>query len=65
MMGAAPRTGESFAEYFDWRCPLRVSDLLIPFFECVGFQALPREASSQKVHEHVTQRFQIVSSALL
>uniref|UniRef100_A0A0E9QSN7 Uncharacterized protein n=1 Tax=Anguilla anguilla TaxID=7936 RepID=A0A0E9QSN7_ANGAN len=27
-------------------------------------QALPRKASSQEVHEHVTQSFQVVSSAL-
>jgi hypothetical protein len=31
----------------------------------LGFYALPREASSQKVHEHVPERLQIVSPTLV
>lgn len=53
------------AQHLDRRVPLRLADLLVPFLQRVGLQPLPRQAAAQEVHEHVTQRLQVVSSALL
>lgn len=51
--------------HLDRRGSLCVADLLISFFKRISLQALPRQWTTQKVHEHVAERLQIVASRLL
>lgn len=53
-----------FAEHLYRSSSLRVADLLVPFLQGVCLQALPRQRASKEVHEHVTESFEIISSAL-
>lgn len=47
------------------RGALCVADLLISFFQRFSLEALPRQRTAQEVHEHVTQRLEVVASGLL
>ena len=58
------RTRVSFAQLPDRCTLLLVSDLLVLLFVRGRFETLPREASSQEVHEYVTKGFQIITAGL-
>ena len=41
---------------------LHLANLSIPVFDGVGFEALPRQTTPQKIHEHVSHRVYFVHS---
>mmetsp|Transcript_45656 Transcript_45656/g.128936 ORF Transcript_45656/g.128936 Transcript_45656/m.128936 type:complete len:285 (-) Transcript_45656:452-1306(-) len=55
---------EVFAEYFDGRGHFLLHDLLVLLLLGVGLEPLPRQTPTVEVHQHVTQRLQIVASRL-
>lgn len=55
----------SAAQHLDRRGSLRVADLLVALLKGLRLEALPWQTAPQKVHEHVTERLQVVSPALL
>jgi hypothetical protein len=59
------RTWEPLTEFGNWRTLLLLTDFFILLLVRRGTQSLPWESATQKVHEHVTQRFQIISTRLL
>jgi len=46
-----------FAQNFNWRRPLGITNLLITFFQRISFQTLPRQTATQEVQEHMTKSF--------
>lgn len=42
-----------------------ITNFLISFFKCVRFEPLPRQRTSQEIHEHMAQCLQIVAARLL
>lgn len=55
---------EALAKFFKIGHNLLLLDLLVLFFDTSGSESLPREFSSQEIHEHVSETFHIVSSGL-
>lgn len=53
------------ATHLDRGGALRVADLLVALLERVSLEALPRQRAAQEIHEHVTERLQIVAPRLL
>lgn len=58
-------TWQPLAQLVDRRCDLRLCYFLVLVLLVVSLQSLPWQAPLQKVHQHVTDRLQVVSSALL
>lgn len=42
-----------------------VNEPFLPFFKCVSLKSLPWQVATQKVHVHVTQCLQVITSGLL
>ena len=55
---------ETLAEFFKVGHDLLLLDLLVLFLDSSGSKSLPREFSSQEVHEDVSETFHVVSSGL-
>ena len=55
----------TLTQNLDGRGSLGVANFLVSFLQCVRLESLPGKISTQEVHEHVTQRLQVVTSALL
>ncbi len=53
------------AKHFHGSGHLLLTDSLIFLFLCGSFEPLPREVPQVEVHHHVTQRLQIITTALL
>ena len=58
-------TWEARREVFDRSGCLFGSDLLVLVFLCLAWQALPRKAAPDEVHEHHSNLLEVVSSGLL
>jgi hypothetical protein len=54
----------AFTEFSNMRGLLLFSDLLVLLLVCCSFQALPRQAATEKVHEDMAKRFQVIPSRL-
>lgn len=48
-------TGKAFAEFFDGGHLLLLTNLFVLLFVCGCLEALPRQASSEEVHEDMAQ----------
>jgi hypothetical protein len=57
-------TWEAVAEILDRGRLLLLSNLFVLLLVCRRLQALPRQPTTQEVHEHVTQSLKVVSSGL-
>ena len=57
--------GMTLTELLDRSRAFRVADLLVALLQRVRFEALPWQAATQEVHEHVAQRLQVISPTLL
>ncbi len=57
--------GEAFAELLDRGRLLLLANLLVLLLISSSLETLPRQATTQKVHKHVSKRLEIVSSRLL
>ena len=55
----------TLAQNLDGSGSLGVANFLVSFLQCVRLESLPGKISAQEVHEHVTQRLQVITSALL
>lgn len=62
---AYDHTWESFTQILDRGGLLLLSNLLILLLVGSSFQALPRQATPEEVHEHMSQCLQVVPSRLL
>lgn len=60
----AIRTRKSFAKIFDGCGLFLLSNFLVLLLVGGSLKALPRESSTQEVHENVTKSFQIISPRL-
>ena len=58
-------TWKALTEVFDGGGLFLFSDLLVLLLIGGGLETLPRKASSEEVHEYVTESFEIISSRLL
>jgi hypothetical protein len=58
------RTRKVLAEHFDGGRHFLFADLVVLALLRVGLQTLPRQRTAIKVHEHETQRLQIVTTTL-
>lgn len=58
-------TWVALAELLRGGAHLTVHDALVLLFLGVGLKTLPRKATSDKVHEDITQRLEVVATALL
>lgn len=58
------RTWIPVAQILDCGCLLLLPNLLVFLLVRCSFETLPWQTPSEEVHEHVPQRFQIVSSRL-
>jgi len=57
-------TRKGTTKLFHRSVALGFANLLIAFFERVGFQTLPRQAATQEVEKHVTKSLHVVSPTL-
>jgi len=55
----------ALTKHFNRRRTLRIADFLVAFLERVRFKALPGQRAPQEIHEHMTERFQVVPATLL
>lgn len=47
------------------RCrPFGIANFLVALFQRIRLEALPRKASTQEIHKHMTECFQVVAPAL-
>lgn len=65
MTSAMVHTWKSLTQFVHRGGTFGIAYLLISLFQCVRLQSLPGQTAAQEVEEHVTQRFQVVPSALL
>ncbi len=57
--------GQAFAYLGRTEALLELANLVVLLFCAVRLQALPGETRHRQIHEHVTQRFQVIASAQL
>lgn len=57
--------GVAAAEHLDGRVELLLADLLVFLLLVRGLESLPRQLTPQKIHKHVAERLEVVTSALL
>ena len=54
----------AFAQFFYRGCLLLLTDLFVLLLVRRRFETLPRQASTEEVHENVTERLEIITSRL-
>lgn len=57
--------GEAPAKKLSWSCHLLLHDSIVLLLLGGGLKSLPRQRATEEVHEHISQRLEVISSRLL